>query len=935
MNKKLLFVFAILFSLFLYSSAHAFIAFPFFNITINKVAVGGDDNFNFHILATPAGNALPYLNDQFSVQTESGTGSSLYSHVTGDGDHYYLTENSLEGWKNTDVTCSSNNPNVTTSFVNGRLAIIARQYSSIECTFTNTKQVEKTPVLIVPGILGTNLEKDGGRLWLDLNHNLIDVGDQFMDPLQFKNNLTPIDTNLIVGDVVGKPSTFYNYTDGLIKDLQSQGYTEGESATSTLFTFPYDWRYGVTGNYPDGKTNVDLLQQKIEDIKTLTGSDKVDIIAHSTGGLIVKKYIENNLSGHSIDKAVFVGVPNLGAPKAVKTLLQGDNFGIPFLADEEMKKISANLPVAYELAPSESYVTNNGSYIKIFTYNFPHNSEKDLSFSEVKDFLVSDHGLNSLAVTNAVALHSSIFDYSDPRNAGVDAYSIVGCKSGTLSTIKEFRKNDGQTVLYQTDDTTGDGTVPMTSAESLPVYDDHLFYAPKVEHGKMLSADGVRQKIVNIITGGALPVGGKVISKPELEDDPTQCELHGHWFGIFSPVSIAITDEVGNHAGLASDGSIQNDIPGADYQIMGEHKFIFLPDDAGQTYTIGLTGTGDGTFTFKDQKIDGGQPGETQAFVNIPVTQGASGGIAVGEAVGETVLSFDTNHDGNPEIIPTSAILNSEQSQDVTLPISTSTISGVVGSAGFYRSDVTVRLSASDPVVSGQESNTSGVLETKYNLDGAGFQMYSASMSILISTEGLHTLKFFSTDKAGNNEQEQIVTFKIDKTAPTIKIISPVQKDYLRSDSIVVNATSSDNFSGVSMFGLAFDTRKVKNTDAVDLFYEKLGDHSFFASSTDFAGNAIASSTQFRIIATPASLISDIERAYTLGWITNKSTRDSLILQVKASTIIVKKLGNNVPALDKILGKLFLKELAALHPKYVNGKAYTLLTEDTNWLINN
>ena len=44
----------------------------------------------------------------------------------------------------------------------------------------------------------------------------------------------------------------------------------------------------------------------------------MDIVAHSMGGLLVKKDVAEHLTDHHINKAVFVGVPNIGAPKAAQ-----------------------------------------------------------------------------------------------------------------------------------------------------------------------------------------------------------------------------------------------------------------------------------------------------------------------------------------------------------------------------------------------------------------------------------------------------------------------------------------------------------------------------------------------------------------------------------------------------------------------------------------
>ncbi|MFA5987959.1 MAG: hypothetical protein WC797_04920, partial [Candidatus Paceibacterota bacterium] len=424
---------------YVYSPARAYFVIPYFDITVVKNTVGGDGVFNFHFRASQS--AYTYDVKDFKITTNNGSGFVATSSDAFSGATMTLTEGLPDGWKNTSVVCTSSNPSVSAIPIPGGVNITPKPYSAITCVFTNTKQNLKTPVLIVPGILGTDLIKDGRKLWLNLFGMFGDVGDDFLDVLSFNNNLQPLDLAVSVSDIIGE-ETFsgfsFDYTYGLITELTSSGYSPGTSATSTLFTFPYDWRYGVSGVWSDGKTNVDALRQKIADIRSLTGSDKVDVIAHSTGGLLVKKYAMEHPTDNHIGKAVFVGVPNLGAPKAVKTLLQGDNFGIPFLSDAEMKKISANLPVSYELSPSKEYVASNGGYVTTADYENGGFSTKNLDFNQTIGYLSGDHALNTFALTNAGVLHSQSFDVFDMRNANIDFYSIVGCKSGTVGGITEY-----------------------------------------------------------------------------------------------------------------------------------------------------------------------------------------------------------------------------------------------------------------------------------------------------------------------------------------------------------------------------------------------------------------------------------------------------------------------------------------------------------------
>jgi hypothetical protein len=276
----------------------------------------------------------------------------------------------------------------------------------------------KTPVLIVPGLLGTEMKKNSELLWADIDRMFSSPSDSFLDYLNFNRENSPLDSAIYVSDMVHSQTflgfNIFNYTDGLITEFQNQGYVENQ----TLFTFPYDWRYGVSGKYADGKTNSDLLAQKIYDILQQTGSDKVDVVAHSQGGLIVKKYVVDHVAGNHLGKVVFVGVPNTGAPFAIKVLLEGDHFGIPWLSENEIKKISENMPAAYDLLPSQQYYNSKGSFVKVIDEGQIGDlnnvyTDKDLTYSEFAGFITNDHGLNSIALTGAQALHANAFDNFD------------------------------------------------------------------------------------------------------------------------------------------------------------------------------------------------------------------------------------------------------------------------------------------------------------------------------------------------------------------------------------------------------------------------------------------------------------------------------------------------------------------------------------------
>ncbi len=94
--------------------------------------------------------------------------------------------------------------------------------------------------------------------------------------------------------------------------------------------------------------------------------------------------------------------------------------------------------------------------------------------------------------------------------------------------------------------------------------------------------------------------------------------------------------------------------------------------------------------------------------------------------------------------------------RDLLPPISSLSLEGKLGLAGWYTSQVIVNLSAIDSI--------SGVSYSQYNLDGAGWETYSSP--IILGEQGIHTLLFQSIDLAGNWESIQTATIKIDSEAP-------------------------------------------------------------------------------------------------------------------------------------------------------------------------
>ena len=115
---------------------------------------------------------------------------------------------------------------------------------------------------------------------------------------------------------------------------------------------------------------------------------------------------------------------------------------------------------------------------------------------------------------------------------------------------------------------------------------------------------------------------------------------------------------------------------------------------------------------------------------------------------------------------------------------------------GWYGSGPTVTLSPSDA--------TSGVASTKYTIDGGAVQTYSAPFAV--ATEGAHTIAYWSTDNAGNQESAQQLTVKVDLNPPSssAQITPAAQNGWYASPTVTLTGNDGAG-SGIDYITYSVD----------------------------------------------------------------------------------------------------------------------------------
>ena len=366
----------------------------------------------------------------------------------------------------------------------------------------NVTVKERTPVILIPGFGGSQLYTDDDNLsWIGLwgvFANAPIIHDLELEPEKdgstkmISKNDVEIHTSSKDHGLYGisqltsidnEEAVQYAY---LIEDLEKEGYVPGK----TLFGMPYDWRMNISDHHK-------LLKQTISTALKESGASKVNIVAHSMGGLLVKDYLlANKSASKQVNSVITIGTPFLGAAKASKALIMGDNFGIPILQDETGYTIAKHAPAVYQLAPSSEY--NNVMTKKYGRSVYAYVDQSGGFHNQTLDELNEMYPYQPL-VEVAENTHKAL----DKKYATVKQYHIIGNNQPTITGLNRWKLHDGKDPNHiDFLMANGDGTVPLFSAESAGSSKAKLFYANHTSgHAALVKEEPVRKKVLELLQG--------------------------------------------------------------------------------------------------------------------------------------------------------------------------------------------------------------------------------------------------------------------------------------------------------------------------------------------------------------------------------------------------------------------------------------------------
>jgi len=168
---------------------------------------------------------------------------------------------------------------------------------------------------------------------------------------------------------------------------------------------------------------------------------------------------------------------------------------------------------------------------------------------------------------------------------------------------------------------------------------------------------------------------------------------------------------------------------------------------------------------------------------------------------------------------------------DTLAPTTTRTLDGLLGSQGWYVTNVTVTLSASDA--------TSGVNYTKYKLNDGSWIVYNGSF--VVTEDGNYTLYYCSVDFAGNTEATKQVAFRIqhDVTPPvtTSEFDGTMGENNWFIGVVTVTLSAVDDSAGVASTTYKLDAGAWTTYTGAFLITGDAAVHTLSYYSVDKVGN--------------------------------------------------------------------------------------------------
>jgi pimeloyl-ACP methyl ester carboxylesterase len=388
-------------------------------------------------------------------------------------------------------------------------------------------------VVMLPGITGSVLQKDGKDVWaisagtafralVNLGRSLTDLKLTGDDP-EAADLGDGVRATRVMPDVHLIPGLWK--IDGYGKVTQSikRGFEVEEGAN--YFEFPYDWR---RDNRAAARQLAHQSHSWLKAWQERSGNReaKLILVAHSMGGLVSRFFLEC-LDGWKVTRMlVTFGTPFGGSLNALGFIANGMRKDLGPLTLIDLSDLLRSFTSVYQLLPIYDCVDTGGENLLKVTDSGaipnldPTRAEEAMRFH--------------LAIRKAVDAHNQEDDYRRQR------YRIRPIVGMFQPTLQSARVREGKVELlatYRGRDEGGDGTVPRVSATPLELEKDTGAMYASQRHASLQNFNAVLDQLAAVFMEGRIGLDRyyRVNTKLSLEIDDA--------YGVDEPVEVRVRPE--------------------------------------------------------------------------------------------------------------------------------------------------------------------------------------------------------------------------------------------------------------------------------------------------------------------------------------------------------------------------------------------------------
>jgi pimeloyl-ACP methyl ester carboxylesterase len=350
-------------------------------------------------------------------------------------------------------------------------------------------------VVLVPGITGSVLEKNGKEIWgasaEAVLRGLLSGGGSIRD-LRLGDDPPDVDdlgdgvrATRLVNDVHVFPQLWK--IDGYTKVARRLREALELEPGKTFFEFPYDWR---RDNRVAARKLGRACETWLRRRRAAHPDAKVTFVAHSMGGLICRYYIEVLGGWRDTRALVTFGTPYRGSLNALDTL----SNGVRKLGLIDLTELARSFTSSYQLLPIYPCFEARGRAIRL----------KEAA---------AVPGLDMERVRAADEFHREIERSVSENDAAADGPEaaetgrreryvlrpVVGIEQPTSQSARVANGRVELLRVREGEDESGDGTVPRVSASPIERGEEQAAFA-STRHASLQNADAVLTHVHGVLT---------------------------------------------------------------------------------------------------------------------------------------------------------------------------------------------------------------------------------------------------------------------------------------------------------------------------------------------------------------------------------------------------------------------------------------------------